>query len=381
MRIIPIASGKGGVGKSLIAANLAIAFAQAGQRVILADLDLGASNLHLVLGYQSPKAGIGTFLNDTRSDFNAVIADTDVRGLRFIPGDTEIPGTANLKSSQLKALVKRFFALKDDTDILILDLGAGTHQSILDFFLLSGQGIVVSAPAVTAVLNAYIFLKNSVFRMMSTIFDKGSAARAFLEQARKDGSGSQKLYIPKLLPQIQQIDPPSHKKFIERMANFHPRLIMNLIDDPKDADVAMKIRRSCEEYLDLKIEHLGIVYRDTLQDTALSSRLPILLYKPQSILSQAVYRIADKILQSEESNYLLSDQEIEESFQEAGLEAEIDFGTKMDYVEDLLHSGTLSEGDLVETIKSQQFELAKLKKENNFLKLKLSNAIAKGFNP
>jgi len=381
MRIIPIASGKGGVGKSLIAANLAIAFAQAGQRVILADLDLGASNLHLVLGYQSPKAGIGTFLNDTRSDFNAVIADTDVRGLRFIPGDTEIPGTANLKSSQLKALVKRFFALKDDTDILILDLGAGTHQSILDFFLLSGQGIVVSAPAVTAVLNAYIFLKNSVFRMMSTIFDKGSAARAFLEQARKDGSGSQKLYIPKLLPQIQQIDPPSHKKFIERMANFHPRLIMNLIDDPKDADVAMKIRRSCEEYLDLKIEHLGIVYRDTLQDTALSSRLPILLYKPQSILSQAVYRIADKILQSEESNYLLSDQEIEESFQEAGLEAEIDFGTKMDYVEDLLHSGTLSEGDLVETIKSQQFELAKLKKENNFLKLKLSNAIANGFNP
>ena len=381
MRIIPIASGKGGVGKSLIAANLAVAFAQAGQRVILADLDLGASNLHLVLGYQAPKAGIGTFLNDIRSDFNSVIAETDVRGLRFIPGDTEIPGTANLKSSQLKALVKRFFALKDDADILILDLGAGTHQSILDFFLLSGQGIVVSAPAVTAVLNAYIFLKNSVFRMMYSVFDKGSAARTFLEQARKDGSGPHRLYIPRLLPQIQNIDPVSYKKFTERMANFHPRLIMNLIDDPKDADVSMKIRRSCEEYLDLKIEHLGIVYRDSLQDTALSSRLPILLYKPQSILSQAVYRIADKILQGEESNYLLSDEEIEESFQEAGLEAEIDFGTKMDYVEDLLHSGTLSQGDLVETIKSQQFELAKLKKENNFLKLKLSNAIANGFNP
>jgi len=136
-----------------------VAFAQAGQRVVLADLDLGASNLHLVLGHQSPKTGIGTFLNDTRSDFNAVIADTDVRGLRFIPGDTEIPGTANLKPYQLKALVRRFLALKEDADILILDLGAGTHQSILDFFLLSGQGIVVSAPMVTAVLNAYVFLK------------------------------------------------------------------------------------------------------------------------------------------------------------------------------------------------------------------------------
>jgi flagellar biosynthesis protein FlhG len=156
---------------------------------------------------------------------------------------------------------------------------------------------------------------------------------------------------------------------------------MNMIDDPKDADVAMKIRRSCEEYLDLKIEHLGVVYRDTIQDTALAARLPVLLYKPQAVLSQAIYRIADKILQSEEDGYGLDDKEIEDSFQEAGLEAEIDFGAKMEYVEDLLHSGALSQGDLVETVKLQQFEIAKLKKENNFLKLKLSKAIAKGFNP
>jgi len=381
MRIIPVASGKGGVGKSLIAANLGVAFAQAGQRVVLADLDLGASNLHLVLGYQSPKTGIGTFLNDTKSDFNQVIADTDVRGLRFIPGDTEIPGTANLKAFQLKALVRRFLALKDEADILILDLGAGTHQSILDFFLLSGQGIVVSAPMVTAVLNAYVFLKNSVFRLMYTAFGKGSAAKAYLEQVRKDGSGPQKLYIPKLLPEIKKIDSASYEKFLSRVTRFHPRLIMNLIDDPKDADVAMKIRRSCEEYLDLGIEHLGVVYRDTVQDTALASRLPILLYKPQSILSQAIYRIADKILESEEDDYSLNDKEIEESFQEAGMEAEIDFGARMDYVEDLLHSGALSHGDLIETVKSQQLELAKLKKENNFLKLKISNAMTKGFTP
>ncbi len=157
MRIIPIASGKGGVGKSLVAANLGVAFAQAGQRVVLADLDLGASNLHLVLGHHSPQMGIGTFLSNTKSDFTGVIADTDVRGLRFIPGDNEIPGTANLTIIQRKTLVKQLLALKNETDILILDLGAGTHQSILEFFLLSNQGIVVSAPAVTAVLNAYVF--------------------------------------------------------------------------------------------------------------------------------------------------------------------------------------------------------------------------------
>ncbi|MCL2092846.1 MAG: P-loop NTPase [Treponema sp.] len=381
MRIIPIASGKGGVGKSLMAANLAVAFAQADQRVVLADLDLGASNLHLVLGHHAPKSGIGTFLNDTKSDFNMVIADTDIRGLRFIPGDTEIPGTANLKVFQLRALVRRFLALKEETDILILDLGAGTHQSILDFFLLSGQGIVISAPNVTAVLNAYVFLKNTVFRLMSTVFGKATPAGIYLEKARRDGSGPQRLYIPQMLPEIKKIDPISYEKYIDRIAHFHPRLIMNLIDDPKGADVAMKIRRSCEEYLDLKIEHLGVVYRDSLQDTALASRLPILLYKPQSVLSQAIYRIADKILSGSEDGYSLDERDIEESFQEAGVEAEVDFSNKMDYVEDLLNSGALSQGDLVETVRSQHYEIAKLKKENNFLKLNLSNAMAKGFKP
>jgi flagellar biosynthesis protein FlhG len=379
MRIIPIASGKGGVGKSLVAANLAVALAQAGQRVVLVDLDLGASNLHLVLGFQSPARGIGTFLNNTKNDFSQVILKTDVRGLRFIPGDQEIPGMANLKSFQRNALVKRLLALESDTDILILDLGAGSHQSILDFFLLSGQGIVVSSPAVTATLNAYVFLKNTVFRLMYTVFTKETEAFSYLERVRKDSSGSQHLYIPQMIKEISKIDPVSYQKYSEKASHFHPRLIMNMIDDPKDADVAMKIRRSCEEYLDAKVEHLGIMYRDGIQDTALSSRLPVVLYKPQSVIAQAIYRISDKILQSKEENYTLTSEDIDDSFQEASMEAEIDFETKMEYVEELLHTGALTQGDLLETVKSQQLEINKLKKENNFLKHKLAHAISQGF--
>jgi flagellar biosynthesis protein FlhG len=381
MRIIPIASGKGGVGKSLIAANLAVVFARAGKQVILADLDLGASNLHLVLGHHSPKKGIGMFLNDPRIKFADVIAETDIRGLRFIPGDNEIPGTANLRLSQRKALVRQLLALNKEADILILDLGAGTHQSILDFFLLSGQGIIITAPVVTAVLNAYVFLKNTAFRLMYTLFTKGSEAFNYLEQMRKEGSGPQKLYIPRIIEEIKHIDPPSYAQYKEHFSRFHPRLVMNMIDDPKDADVAMKIRRSCEEYLDLQIEHLGVIYRDAIQDVALSSRLPVVLYKPQSIIAQGIYRIADKILQSGEDTFVLTDNDIDNSFHEASAEAELDFENKLGYVEDLLHSGALSQGDLVESIKSQQFEITKLKKENNFLKMKLSQAMAQGFKP
>jgi len=381
MRIIPVASGKGGVGKSLVAANLGVALAQAGQRVVVADLDLGASNLHLVLGHMSPQLGIGTFLNNIKTKLTDVLVETDVRGLRFIPGDTEIPGTANLKTAQLKALVTQLLALEEDTDILILDLGAGTHQSILNFFLLSGQGIVVSAPTVTAVLNAYVFLKNTVFRLMNTSFNINSKVGKYLEQLRNEGTGTRKLHIPKILPEIKKIDPAAYEKFKKRLDSLHPRLIVNMVSEPKDADVAMKIRHSCEEYLDLKIEHLGIIYRDVAQDTALASKMPITIYKPKSILSQAIYRIADKILESGENTFVPDSEQIETSFQEAGMEAEVDFESKMDYIGELLHSGTLTQGDLIETVKSQQLEISKLRKECNFVKKKLLQAIKMGFNP
>jgi hypothetical protein len=139
MHIVPIASGKGGVGKSLVAANIAIALAQQGKRVVLVDLDLGGSNLHLILGIRGSSPSLGSFLGDKKQKFESIIQETDIRNLRFIPGDAEIPGLANINSSQKKSLIRRLSRL-DNTDYVILDLGAGTSQNILDFYLMSGQG-------------------------------------------------------------------------------------------------------------------------------------------------------------------------------------------------------------------------------------------------
>ena len=381
MRIIPIASGKGGVGKSLLAANLAVAFAQRGMRVVLADLDLGASNLHLVIGHRKPGGSLGTFLSEPRSDFSKIVAETDVKGLRFIPGDAEIPGMATLRPADRRRIIKNFQSLADETDILVLDLGAGTHQSILEFFLASSNGVIVSAPAVTAILNAYVFLKNAVYRLMYNSFPKGSAAYQYLESLRKTETGLKTLYLPKMLDELAASDPDSVAAFKANLGRFHPRLVINMLDDPKDSEVALKIRRSCEAYLGLNIEHLGVIYRDGIQDTALSSRLPVVIYKPGAIISQGIFRIADKLLADEDESGFGAMEDIDASFEEAALEAENDFESKMDYVEDLLHSGALSHGDLVETVKSQQIEITKLRKENNFLKLKLSRAITEGFRP
>ena len=155
---------------------------------------------------------------------------------------------------------------------------------------------------------------------------------------------------------------------------------MNMLEDPKDADKAQKIRRSCKEYLNIDIEHLGVLYRDELQDVALGSRIPIIRYKPQSVLSQAIYRTADKLMSSEdEEDMSLSLAEIEGGYRTAELEAEADFGAKAAYVEELLSSGALTTGELVEAVRGQQFEIDKLRRENQFLKYKLASALGQGF--
>jgi len=247
---------------------------------------------------------------------------------------------------------------------------------------LAGQGTIVTTPTPTALVNAYLFLKNSVFRILGSAIVKDSPAYNYMKQLHRNSQSLQKIYIQDLLREIKNLHEPSYANIMKSLSRFKPRLVMNMLEDPKDADKAYKIRRSCQQYLGIEIEHLGIMYRDDLQDTALQAGLPIISYKPKAVLSQAVYRIADKILQAELESGQDEDLELDiydESFEAADMEAEIDFQSKFEYLEDLMHTGALSTGDLLETIKNQQLEMNALRKENMFIKSKLTKAAQAGF--
>ena len=370
MQIIPIASGKGGVGKSLLAANLSIALGETGQSVILADLDLGASNIHQILGLRRANTGIGTFLTTGSGSLSDVIQETDYENLRVLPGDMEIPGLANLQSLQRKKLIRGLLSL--DADFVILDLGAGAAFNAIDFFLTTNHGIVITSPTLTSTLNAYLFLKNVLFRLIGNSFARKSPATARLAEMRKKDTALQRVYIPKLLEELRQLDSEGHAILKAALHSFNPRLVLNLLDNPKDIEKGEKVQRSCQEYLGLTIEHLGVIYRDHLQEIALRSRLPIIRYKPASVISQSIHRIADKILESAGNDQNpLGTPGMEESFQAIEMEAEMDFTARIEEIQKLLDTGALTQGDLLETIKSQKYEISSLKKENQLLKTKL----------
>ena len=300
MQIIAIASGKGGVGKSMLSSNLAVALGQNGKRVIAVDLDLGGSNLHLTLGAMGLPRGVGTYFDNPSTNLKDIIYRTDYDNLSIIPGESELPGIANVPPGPKQRLLHDLKRL--DCDYLLLDLGAGTHYNTMDFFLLSGNGILVTNPTLTATLNAYLFLKNSVFRIMGSKFARDSIAYNYLKQLKKDGISLQKIYLTKLLNQIREIDHHSYEKMQQGMNLLRPKMILNMVNDPKDMQRANKLRSSCRQYLSVDLEHLGVIYCDEIQSRALNARLPVVAYKPQAIISQAIYRISDKILEMNSRN-------------------------------------------------------------------------------
>jgi flagellar biosynthesis protein FlhG len=95
-KIIPIAGGKGGVGKTELCANLGVRLGQLGYRTIVIDLDLGGSNLHSTLGIKNKNSGLGNFLSDRALGFNDIIYGTPYPNLDFVPGDVLVANTPNV---------------------------------------------------------------------------------------------------------------------------------------------------------------------------------------------------------------------------------------------------------------------------------------------
>ena len=98
--IVPIAGGKGGVGKSFLTANLAAALAEMGHRTIAVDADLGASNLHSFLGLPNEYPGIGDFLKARTAELDEMLVPTTIPNLHFLPGEGRTPFMANIPHAQ-----------------------------------------------------------------------------------------------------------------------------------------------------------------------------------------------------------------------------------------------------------------------------------------
>ncbi|MBR1616013.1 MAG: P-loop NTPase [Treponema sp.] len=298
INILPIASGKGGVGKSNTAVNLAIILAKKGKRVVLIDLDFGGANLHTLLGLKNNHAGLGNFIYKQTSEFSELIQVTQVENLHFVAGDCLYPGTANIDTLTKQKIIRRVTEL--DYDYAILDLGAGTTYNTLDFYLLTYNSILVTTPELTSILNAYSFLKAASFRFFMRQFRARSAERKFLDEyLRESESGSEASFLDMISKTSVRFG-ESTVKPIEELRKYRPQVILNQGQTTDDLEMAKRLRSLVMKKLGITMDFVGFVPRDERIGYAVATRTPMSVSNPESEYVQALEKSVERIL---EHNY------------------------------------------------------------------------------
>ena len=286
-KIVSIASGKGGVGKSVVAANLAILLAQRGQRVVLADLDLGGADSHILFGLGNPPLTLTDFIDHRVPALADVAQPLPVhQNLRIIPGTGDTLATANLAYSKKKRLIRHFQEL--DTDVIVADIGAGTSYHALDFFLMADHHLAVATPDPTSVLDLYRFIKLAAIRLVLSSF----LARDVGAEALADRDYSS---VEEVLDVAGKTDEAGRGIAESALRSFQPALILNRVAGRARVNVP-QLRKLLKEYVGGDLTLLGEIPDDPAMDRAVRSYRPVTVSEPNAPSAAALSRIADALL-------------------------------------------------------------------------------------
>lgn len=289
-RVVSVGGGKGGIGKSLLSANLGIELARRGKRVVLVDADLGGANLHTTLGLDQPKKTLSDFIERKASKIEDVVVPTGIENLGLVSGALDHLDAANPKYAQKMRLLRHVQQL--DVDYAILDLGAGTHANVLDFFLVSDHGLLVLVPEPTAVENAYRFVKAAFWRRMKSV----AQVYGYDPLLRDVMDGASFKSPVELVATVTERDPEAGRNLARQLAVFRPRLVVNQARTPQDAEIGKAIVAAWRKYFGLEMDYLGHIQHDDEMWRSLRARRPLLVARPDAPAALAFAGIADALL-------------------------------------------------------------------------------------
>jgi len=295
MRILPIASGKGGVGKTMFAANLGILFARMNRKVVLLDADLGASNLHTALGIPYLPKTLNDLLTENVSDLSRVTMETPIQGLSIIGGSRHLPAYPDYKTQLTRKIISAMPRL--NADILIIDLGGAITPDILDLFLLSEEGVMISTNDPSSIRNTYQFLKMAVFRKILKSFPSNTLISYMVHSATHVRSRDKISSIPELLDRLSHVDRYYKDVILEMLERFSPGLIINMVDSPKDVRAANVVSTVSGKFSAITPKLLGTMEYDPEIKRSTRNLRPFTLDPENRKASEQMGLIADRILE------------------------------------------------------------------------------------
>lgn len=289
--VVAVGGGKGGVGKSMIAANLAVALAKQGARVIAVDADLGSANLHTLFGIDHPATSLQALIDGRAQRLDSLAIETGVPGLRLIAGSVALPGAANLQHARKQKLLRHIAKLP--CDVVVLDCGAGVHYNVVDFFAAAQLQLLVSNAQLISLQNAYGFLKASVYRCLrQRASDAGRAA--LLETAT--AAPSEVETLNQLLERVADADPALSVELRAALTRIRVCLLGNQLTDLRDLRALHALSRMIGDFLSLRVPVLGGLCRSERIHTSVTRRRPFLLEGAVDAEGRALMQLAASLL-------------------------------------------------------------------------------------
>jgi flagellar biosynthesis protein FlhG len=247
-RIVAVGGGKGGVGKSLVASNLAVAAAQRGASVWLVDADFGAANAHTLLGIERPGPGLGALLDGSKRNLADVAIATAMPGLTLVPGAGALPGAANFTHAQKQRLLGQMRAIP--ADLVVIDVGAGVSFNVLDFFLLADLAVVVVTPQMTSIQNAYGFLKSAIHRLLEQLPLPQDAREA----VQHESTVREAELVTAWLRRVQDVHPQAAALCQLAISAMPVRMVGNQLMDERDRHILDSVARMYRDFLGVNAE-------------------------------------------------------------------------------------------------------------------------------
>ena len=288
-----VGGGKGGVGKSIVSANYASMLAQFGFRVLVVDLDLGCSNLHSHFGVAMPKKTIADYLVRKRLDFRDVILPAPIQGVAFIAGGREEQLLEEFESTPaaMAKLWQNIYECKKNfnVDIVLLDLGAGTHKHTLDFFVGSHLGLLTVLPEPTSIENAYVFLKMAIMKMVLNVgknCQQDETAQDVIAALSSMNSSSLNQGYGHLLQNMKASFPRFIHNYFQAVNGRHLGILINQTREDSDLEIGPSMEQICTKYFGLQSKYLGYLNHDEAVLKSLRNRNLLIADYPHSIIAK-----------------------------------------------------------------------------------------------
>ena len=297
-RLIAIGGGKGGIGKTVMTASMGVGLAALKRDVVVVDADLGGANLHSVMGIEKPARTFFNFINGEYGTLDEIMVEyPHSENLHVICGASGSAGVAHIPYYKKLKFIRHL--KKINADFVILDLGAGTSNNVLDLFLAADTGIVLVNPDPLSILEGYNFVKQFLYRRIIREFRQNNGPLEIIKKYATTEIFKSTTTVENLLTEVQDTDGEVGSRLEKILAELCPSLLLNMLVEPDDETNGLAVKVAAKDLLSIELNYLGSVRKDDTVRKSLDAMVPFISYDSKSDASRDLANIIiSKILHS-----------------------------------------------------------------------------------